>query len=104
MGAVHMGRSLSPLGVYDLGNSVAEWADLHDLGSLHLAVVDRSTPVVDAAWSLPPTAWAVADLRPLRTVGPTGQSDPSISELLDLARRYDLLIMPPTLTDSPPLN
>lgn len=104
MGAVHTGRGLNPLAVYDVGNAVSELAELGGTTSFHVGffALDPGDPLLPALGAVPAGAWAVLDLRPLRPVLRRAERagahlDP---DLVAYARRYDALILAPRLTRS----
>jgi hypothetical protein len=116
----HGYKGVNPLHQRDLGNFVAEFADSHNLQSVHIIVLgaegthriftgyDKPTqtqPFVmtddsDYTWMKPlfanqlANAWTLVDLRNLR-FGKQRPADPDMQRLVD---GYDLLVMIPQLT------
>jgi len=118
-GDMHGYRGYDPLHQRDLGNFVAEFADLHDTRSIHIILSgakgqqrnytgfglptelkpftqsdnDMMKPFLEAAFTTP-GAWTVFDLRPLR-FGKHRPTDVDIQRLVD---GYDLFIVIPETT------
>jgi hypothetical protein len=125
-GEWHLYRGYNPLGQRDLGNFVAEYADVKDIPSLHIAVLgsrgvhasyggyakalDRSAFVMSddpryqwlkvAADVAEPKKWTVFDLHHLRGAGATTLPD----GWRRLSEGYDLLVLAPEISPSSKLD
>ena len=121
-GAIHAGRGITPMKVYDVGSLAAEIAFLGQLESLHLVVLAKASIGEDGEardWAeesphLAPLYAAmdrgradeevpegenramVFDLRPLRALLTTrGEKSEAMEELQDLALRFDAAVIVP---------
>ena len=122
----HLYRGYNPLDERDLGNAIAEYADLHGSASLHIAVLGvrgvharyggYARPLLhipffmsndpdyqwieDAVDAAEPARWTVFDLRRLRT--PEQKNVPlAWRRMID---GYDLLVLVPEITPADPVH
>lgn len=102
LGALHAGRGLNALGVFDVGNAVSELAELHGETSFHMGFwsLDPDDVLLPVLGAVPAGAWAVADLRPLRLLLARPEQAATHPDLADLSRRFDAVIVGPHLTRS----
>ena len=103
LGAMHAGRGLSWLDVYDVGNAVSELAELHGQTSYHIGFWSGEALLMHALDGMPAGVWAVVDFIGLRerlALMAKGGTNPEIAALAELAKRYDAFIVAPSLTKS----
>lgn len=108
MGSVHSGRGRSPMMQLDIGNTATELAALRGGESFHLVVSTRRSVGSDGAerdWAeeapylalldshRPDDAWALFDLRPLRSHFASAKRREEHPDLADLVFRYDALLL-----------
>ncbi|MGI8547448.1 MAG: hypothetical protein ACR2M1_08930 [Gemmatimonadaceae bacterium] len=102
LGALHAGRGLNALGVYDVGDAASELAELHGEMSFHIGFwsLDPDDVLLPVLRAVPAGAWAVVDLRPLRFVLARPDQMAAHPDLADLSRRFDAVVAAPHLTRS----
>lgn len=107
MGSMHMGYGKSPLGIYDIGNSMHELAKLNNSKTFNLAVAGRyyflDDKKVDRLPYVPEyeiffkheetEGFTIIDLRPLRKAFRNKTVKVSNRKLINLLDRYDALIL-----------
>lgn len=121
MGAVHTGRGLSPLSLYEIGNTLSEIAALNGNRSLHIEFgarfyINDKGKEVDAL-SNPAgftqrykallqmskkDKWTVIDLRPMRSTVFYARKYNLDELILNIFKAQDLYIIPPTEPDPKP--
>ncbi|MGI8765937.1 MAG: hypothetical protein ACR2KM_05415 [Gemmatimonadaceae bacterium] len=102
LGALHAGRGLNALGVYDVGDAASELAELHGEMSFHIGFwsLDPDDVLLPVLRAVPANSWAVVDLRSLRPLLARSDQMAAHPDLADLSRRFDTVIAAPHLTRS----
>ncbi|MDX1503099.1 MAG: hypothetical protein R3325_12135 [Thermoanaerobaculia bacterium] len=108
MGSVHSGRGRSPMMQLDIGNTASELAALRGGDSFHLVFFTRRSVAADGSesdWAeeapalamldahRPEGAWALFDLRPLRSHFASSKRREQNPDLADYVFRYDALLL-----------
>ncbi|MEM7199566.1 MAG: DUF5694 domain-containing protein [Planctomycetota bacterium] len=117
MGGVHTGRGLSPLSLFEIGNTLSEVAELNGRRSLHVQFASRFgrdgddtyDRLAEGAREAPFLAmakadqWTMIDLRPLRDeLEYYGRIDLDDDYLRGWFHRFDLIVIPKTEVEPTP--
>jgi hypothetical protein len=121
MGAFHLSRGFTPLAFYEIGNMVSELADFHQRKDLNITfssrfymengevkdILDSDNPFYHRTRELDKHGsmdeWVIIDLRPiLKGYFYWPRIFDFNEHIIDMAKAYDLLIIPITETDPTP--